>query len=144
TNPIPWGVNNSRTYRPSGGILYKFFVTPSFGFRFGASYIGIGGADSLSDVGANQLRNLSFKNNMLEAQAGFELNLLPLDIEKFRFTPYVFASLGVFYSNPTALDDDGKKVKLRNLGTEGQGLPQYPDRDLYPVINASFPIGGGF
>lgn len=143
TNPIPWGVNNARTYRPSGGLIYKFFTSPSFGFRFGASYIGIGGADSLSDVGANQLRNLSFKNNLLEAHAGIEINLLPIDMEKFRFTPYIFASVGAFYGSPYAQDDEGKKVKLRNLGTEGQGLPQYPDRKLYPIINASFPIGGG-
>lgn len=143
TNPMPFGTTESRTYKPSAGLTYKFFVNPNVGFRFGASYIKISGADSLSVVKANQLRNLSFTNNMFEGYAAIELNLLPIDMEKFKFTPYIFFGIGAFYSNPFALDNDGKKTKLRALGTEGQGLPQYPDRKLYPIINASFPIGGG-
>lgn len=141
---IPWGINDAKTYTPSVGINYKYFINPNVGFRFGATYAKIRGADSLSDIRANQLRNLSFTNNIFEVSAGIEINFLPIDMEKFKFTPYIFAGIGAFYSNPFALDNDGKKVHLRNLGTEGQGLPQYPDRKVYSTINASVPFGGGF
>jgi len=140
---IPWGVNDAKTYTPSVGINYKYFVNPNLGFRFGATYVKISGADSLSDNRSHQLRNLSFTNNIFEVSAGVEYNFLPIDMEKFKVTPYVFAGIGAFYSNPFALDRDGKKVHLRTLGTEGQGLPQYPDRKVYSTINASVPFGGG-
>lgn len=144
SNPVPWGVHMSKTYKPSIGLTYKYFVNPHVGFRFGATYSRITAADSLSDGYAKQLRNLSFANDIFEVHGGIEINLLPIDMERFKFTPYIFAGIGAFYSNPFALDNDGEKVKLRTLGTEGQGLPQYPDRNFYSVINASFPIGGGF
>ncbi len=143
TKWIPTGVENSATYRPSGGLIYKYFVNPSVGFRFGASYISVTAADSLSEIGANKLRNLSFKNNMFELYGGIELNLLPIDMDKFHLTPYVFAGVGAFYGSPTALDDKNEKIVLRNMSTEGQGLPHYPDRQVYPLVNAMFPFGGG-
>lgn len=143
TQWVPTGVQNSATYKPSGGIIYKYFVNPNVGFRFGASYISITGADSLSNIAANKLRNLSFANNMVEVYGGFELNLLPIDMEKFHFTPYIFGGIGAFYGKPFAMDGNQEKVNLRDLGTEGQGLPMYPDRKTYPLVNAMFPFGGG-
>lgn len=141
---IPWGVNDAKTYKPSIGLTYKYFVNPHVGFRFGATYARITAADSLSDIRANQLRNLSFTNDIFEIHGGIEINFLPIDMERFKFTPYIFAGIGGFYSSPFAEDNDKNKTKLRSLGTEGQGLPQYPDRKLYPVVNASFPLGFGF
>ncbi|MFT4061523.1 MAG: DUF6089 family protein [Edaphocola sp.] len=143
TKLIPFGRVESQTYKPSGGVIYKYFVNPSAGFRFGASYISITAADSLSDIAANKLRNLSFGNNLIETYGAFELNLLPIDMEKFHVTPYVFAGIGAFYGRPFAKDDNNEKVYLRDLSTEGQGLPQYPDRKVYPLVNAMFPFGGG-
>jgi hypothetical protein len=143
TQWVPTGVQNAPTYKPSGGIIYKYFVNPNVGFRFGASYISITGADSLSNITANKLRNLSFANHMVEVYGGIELNLLPIDVDKFHFTPYIFAGIGAFYGKPFAMDDQGNKVNLRDLGTEGQGLPMYPDRKTYPLVNAMFPFGGG-
>lgn len=143
TKWIPTGVENAKTYRPSGGIIYKYFVNPSVGFRFGASYISITGADSLSEIVAHKLRNLSFANNIIETYGAIELNLLPIDMDKYHFTPYIFAGLGAFYSSPYAMDDKNEKVVLRDMSTEGQGLPQYPDRKVYPLVNAMFPFGGG-
>lgn len=143
-SPIPWGVHMSKTYKPSFGLTYKYFVNPHIGFRFGATYARITAADSLSGIRANQLRNLSFTNDIFELHGGIEINFLPIDMERFKFTPYIFAGIGGFYSSPFAFDAEGEKVKLRNLGTEGQGLPQYADRKFYSMINTSFPIGGGF
>ncbi|KAA5537262.1 outer membrane beta-barrel protein [Taibaiella lutea] len=143
TKWVPTGIQNASTYKPSGGIIYKYFVNPRVGFRFGASYISITGADSLSDIAANKLRNLNFTNNLVEVYGGIELNLLPIDMEKFHFTPFVFAGIGAFYGKPFTRDALDNKTNLRDLGTEGQGLPMYPDRKVYPLVNAMFPFGGG-
>lgn len=143
TKWIPTGSLESRTYKPSGGIIYKYFVNPRVGFRFGASYVGITAADSLSSIAVNKLRNLSFTNNMAEVYGAVELNMLPIDLEKFKVTPFVFVGVGAFYSNPFTKDDQGEKIFLRALSTEGQGLPQYPDRKVAPLINGMFPLGGG-
>src|SRR5690606_6206728 len=133
-NWIPTGNSNMKTYSPSAGIIYKYYPNPQVGFRFGASFIRITAADSLSDVVANQRRNLNFTNNMFETYGAIELNLLPIDMEKFKVTPYVFGGIGAFYGSPFTKDNKGDKVFLRNMSTEGQGLPQYPDRKIYPVV----------
>lgn len=143
TKRIPWGNDFSRTYQPAAGITYKYFVNPRVGFRFGGSYMRLTAADSLSNVNANYLRNLHFANDIYELHGGIEINLLPVDMEKFMASPYIFAGIGGFYSSPFVLNTQSEKINLRNLGTEGQGLPQYPDRQVYPVLNASFPVGLG-
>lgn len=140
-NLIP---EDTRLMRPSIGIMYKYFVNNHVGFRFAANYINLTAADSLSKNKTYERRNLSFRNDIAELYGGIELNLLPVGPEKGKFTPYIFAGVGAFYSNPFAYNAKGEKEFLRDLSTEGQGLSQYPDRSVYPVINAAFPIGAGF
>jgi len=139
----PKWIPDSKMIKPSAGIIYKYFFTPSIGIRASASFIQLTAADSLSEVVANQRRNLSFANRVVELQGGFEINLLPIDIEKFKFTPYIFGGVAATYGNPYTRDIMGDKFYLRNMATEGQGLPGYPDRQLYPLVNAAFPFGGG-
>ncbi len=143
TQTVPWGRDAAKTYRPSAGIIYKFFMNPRVGVRFGATYMRVTGADSLSKNAASRLRNLNFTNDMGELYGALEFNFLPVEVNKFKVSPYVFVGVGAFYSNPYTIDNDGEKTFLRTLGTEGQGLPNYPDRKIYPVINAMVPIGGG-
>ncbi|WP_344822539.1 DUF6089 family protein [Rurimicrobium arvi] len=133
----------STDYHPMIGVSYKLFMTPQVGLRFGASYTTISGADSLSDIKAHYLRNLSFASRIIEAHAGVEYNFWPVDRVRSRISPYVFAGVGVFYSNPYTNNQNGDKVYLRPLSTEGQGLPAYPDRKVYSNINVSFPFGAG-
>ncbi len=61
-----------------------------------------------------------------------------------KVTPYLFGGISVFYFNPYATDPAGDKVYLRPLSTEGEGLPMYPDRKEYSLVNMAFPFGGGF
>lgn len=140
---VPTDMASSHTYKPAGGIIYKYFMNPRLGIRASASYMSITGADSLSQVQANRLRNLSFQNNLIEGYAALEYNFIPIEVHKFKVSPFVFAGVGAVYGNPFTRDKDNKKVFLRDLNTEGQGLPQYPDRKVYPLVNAMFPIGGG-
>jgi hypothetical protein len=137
-------IPNTKLMKPSAGIIYKYFFNPHLGIRAAASYINLSAADSLSPNRADQLRNLDFTNHMLEVQVGLELNIFPIDIEKAKFTPFLFAGIAGTYGNPFTRDINNEKFHLRNLSTEGQGLPGYPDRKLYSLVNASFPLGGGF
>jgi len=130
-------------YHPMAGIMYKFFMNPSVGMRFGASYTSLSAGDSASNIPNNQLRNLSFATHLFEMHGGLEVNMLPIEILRYKFTPYVFGGISAFYFNPFAEDPNGNKVLLRPLSTEGQGLPMYSDRKQYSNVNLAFPIGGG-
>ena len=131
-------------YHPMGGIIYKYFMSPHVGVRFGASFTKISGADSLSDIPVKVQRNLNFSSNLFEVHGGLEINLLPIDIDRMKVTPYIFGGIGIFYYNPyTYAPGSNEKVYLRPLSTEGQGLRQYPDRKEYNLVNVSFPFGGG-
>jgi hypothetical protein len=82
------------------------------------------------------LRNLNFTSHIFEFQAIGEVNLKKYmhDVagkrQRDRWAPYVGGGLGFFWFNPysRAVDGDGNstgdKVKLRKLGTEGQGIIQ--------------------
>jgi hypothetical protein len=103
------------------------------------------GRISASDAYATQAdlraRNLSFESAIAEGNLLVEYNLL--DLRAHRLTPYVFAGVAVFHFNPYAYDSTGKKVYLRLLSTEGEGLPQYPNRKPYALTQMSIPFGGG-
>lgn len=131
-------------YRACGGLTYKYFVHPSVGFRFGASYASLYGADSLSESPAVRARNLNFQTNLFEFHGGIEANLLPVDFDEFKFSPYIFVGLALFYYNPYTQGPNYEKIYLRPLSTEGQGLKQYPDRKIYSLVNVGVPLGGGF
>jgi hypothetical protein len=131
-------------YRPMATVLYKFFITPRVGLRTGVSIAQVTAADSLSRIPINQARNLSFTSNIFEFHGAVEYNFLPIEVLHRKVTPYIFGGIGVFYFNPFAEDAGGNKHFLRPLSTEGQGLPMYPDRKQYSLVNMSFPFGGGF
>lgn len=130
-------------YRASGGLLYKYFVHPSLGFRFGANYASLYGADSISESPAVKKRNLNFQTNLFEVSAAVEASMIPVDFDEYKFSPYVFAGFCLFYYNPYTIGANDDKIYLRPLSTEGQGLRQYPDRKVYTLVNAGFPLGGG-
>ena len=130
-------------YKPMGGIVYKYFMSPHVGLRFGATYTSLTAADSLSDIQVKKDRNLRFGTNLFEVHGGLELNLLPIDVDRMKVTPYIFGGISVFYFNPYTDGPNQERVYLRPLSTEGQGLAQYPDRKEYSLVNAAFPFGGG-
>ena len=127
--------------RPALGLLVRKDINRYLSVR-GAITWGIAtGADSTNSAKDLKARNLSFRSNVLEGSVIGEFNFLDLD-EK-GFTPYVFVGIGVFGFDPTAKDQSGNRVRLRPLGTEGQGLPQYPTRVPYDLWAISIPFGAG-
>ena len=139
-----WDIDPGVT-RPAVGIVFTQNLNPRFGLRFNAYYSQLRGDDALTEEPARNYRNLHFKSNIFELSMVFELNILKFDPNGRaggRFTPYIFGGVGGFYYEPKARFE-GEWIQLRPLGTEGQGLPEYPDRKKYATLDVSFPLGAG-
>jgi hypothetical protein len=98
--------------------------------------------DKLSDRVFARLRNLNFTSIILEGSISVEYDFFKLRVEK-QWTPYIFAGVGYFFFNPYTYDTAGNKFYLQPYGTEGQGLPQYPDRKFYSLYQLNIPAGFG-
>jgi len=88
-----------------------------------------------------KLRNLSFYTTLKEAYAALEFDLL--NIDKTRFTPYLFGGLAVFHFNPWTYDNAGQKWYLKPLSTEGQGIKDFPTQKPYSLTQFALPFGAG-
>lgn len=110
--------------------------------RGGIGWGMLQGDDQQSKKEYIRIRNLSFKTMVAELSLCAEVNLL--DPEAYYAYPYLLTGVGVFRFNPYAYDNNHKKVNLQPLGTEGQGLPQYPGRHKYSLTQLFIPFGGGW
>jgi hypothetical protein len=128
--------------RPSGGLNIKYNSGDFVNMRFGLAYARIGAADKYNSSQLLKDRNLSFVSNIAEINAIVEINLA--DPETYSSYPYVLGGVGVFHFNPFTTDDQGKKVFLRPLSTEGEGLKEYPDRKEYALTQVCIPVGIGW
>ena len=128
---------------PALGLGLSYNITNKLAVRGVASYLKISGSDASNGESKDlSVRNLSFKSSVLEAQLALEYTFL--DLEERSISPYVFAGVAAFHFNPYAYDANGDKVLLRSLATEGQGLPQYPEKEMYKNNQLAIPFGGGF
>lgn len=121
------------------GLSYK--LTNNLYIR-GAYLAGQVQADDKLNTGKNKRRNLNFKSVILAGSFTIEYDVFKFRVNK-QWTPYVFAGVGYFYFNPNTHDTAGNKYYLRPLGTEGQGLPQYPGRKVYSIYQFNIPAGIG-
>lgn len=89
-------------------------------------------------------RNLSFYTTIKEASLSLEASLL--DLSTTHFTPYIYGSASLYHFNPWAYDNSGKKTFLQPLGTEGQGLSQFPKQKPYKLtqLNVGFGVGARY
>jgi Outer membrane protein beta-barrel domain len=128
--------------KPAVGLGLSYDITSKLIIRGAANYMNVSGSDASGNAaGKVSFRNLRFRSAILEAQLAFEYNLL--DMEQRGFAPYVFAGIAAFHFNPYSFDKAGKKIFLRSLGTEGQGLSRYPQKKLYANNQWALPFGGG-
>lgn len=127
--------------KPAFALGASIAITDKLSLRGLATIASIKAADSYSNDPLKQARNLSFQSKVYDASATIVYEFF--DIAEKRYTPYVFAGGSVFHFNPTAYDSTGQLVYLMGRRTEGQGLPQYPDRQMYKQIQFSIPFGGG-
>lgn len=137
--------------KPSLTVWYRNTFNPRFAVKTGFTLSQIQGDDRLakstdrsSGDWYRSYRNLRFQSVLLEGSVTGEVHILrfiPGSLTH-RWTPYVSTGVGVVYFNPKA-DYNGELVALQPLGTEGQGLEQYPDRKKYSLIQAVIPIAMG-
>jgi hypothetical protein len=134
--PRAFTLNEAAGVLSAGGT---FELSDRFALRSDYSVAKVGGDDKYSVI--NVSRNLNFKTLVRELSLMAEFNLL--NISERSWTPYIFAGIGVFRFSPYTFDSSGKKIYLQGLGTEGQGLSAYPDRQRYKRTQLNMPFGGG-
>lgn len=113
--------------------------------HFSLNYFLATGKLQASDANSSSKRahrNLSFASSIGETDLTLEANLFDPTV-RHAFTPYGFVGVGLFRMDPYTFDSTGAKVYLQPLGTEGEGLPEYPDRKPYKLVQFNIPFGVG-
>ncbi len=128
--------------RPAATLNIKFNSGDLINLRAGIGYGKVVADDKRNPDPGLKSRNLNFKSTILEFNICGEINLFDPAIH-YSF-PYIFGGLGVFHFDPFTHDNEGKKTYLQPLGTEGQGIEQYPDRKKYPLTQLCLPVGLGW
>lgn len=128
----------------SASIFYLRQLNNYVGLKLVGGYSFLAASDANSPNMAEKRRNLSFNNNVYELYAAGDFNFFKFypELPDYRFTPYVSFGLGAIFFDPYAYYR-GKKVMLRDLGTEGQGSAQYPGKKKYAKTALVVPIGIG-
>ena len=126
------------------GLSYRYTMGPRFALKLAGHYGQVHG-DSKYDSKSKRYKNLSFSTQLVDIEAGLEINFLEYvpGSSNHRFTPYIFGGIAVFKFNPTAVYQ-GKQYELQPLGTEGQGLTAYPESKPYKLTAFAIPFGFGF
>jgi opacity protein-like surface antigen len=115
-------------------------LTKNLAVKIDVGYQKIQAKDSKNSKAVLKNRNLGFASNVFDASLNLEYTLF--DLTKRKISPFVSVGLGAVFFNPYAYENvTGKRVYLRTLGTEGQGLGGYPD--FYKGVAAEFPVAGG-
>lgn len=108
------------------GAFYRYNYDDRLSLRTQFNYGKIEGTDANSNNSFNQLRNLSFTNQIFELNALGEFNFLPfshLSPKSRKITPYTFIGLNLFYHNPSvSASEDGKIKKIQAALPMGFGI----------------------
>jgi hypothetical protein len=134
----PFTLNQAHGAFTVGG---SYDLNEHFALRADLSFAKVGADDKFQTKEGTRIRNLNFKSKITELAVLAQYS--PLSLEYNKWTPYVFAGVGVYKFNPYTYDNIGYKVFLQPLSTEGQGLKEYPDRKVYKTVQLNVPIGGG-
>ena len=139
------------------GAYIGFIPFEFLNIKISASIGKVDGADSLiTGKGgleeARKARNLHFRSFIKEAYLSAELYPTALfeysanDVI-YKVRPYALLGVGVFQFKPQAqyVKNDGSKewTDLKPLRTEGQGMPNHPDKKEYSLTQINIPYGIG-
>ncbi len=133
-----------RETRPSAAGFVRYRLAQSLALRGSFTWATISGQDINSNDALVHNRNLSFRSYLQEVAIGIEWNIPGIDPYTLA-TPWsacFFLGLGGTHFNPQARLD-GVWYDLQPLGTEGQGLPEYPDRKPYARFTLVVPMAAG-
>lgn len=127
--------------KPAVGLSVNYEISDRVMLRSGFMLAKVEGGDMFSGSEfLKQNRNLSFQSKITEFSLIGELTAF--NLYNVRWSPYAFGGIAVYRFNPF-VQDSGRKVFLQPLGTEGQGLAEYPNRRPYALTQFSIPFGGG-
>lgn len=133
-------LTTSQTHGAFGlGVQYE--LNKHIILRSGLIYGKISGDDKNAEDDLRRRRNLNFNSKILEFNLMAEYDFL--DLQEYRFTPYVFGGLAIFGFDPYTNDTLGARYYLQPLSTEGQGLSTYPEKKPYHRVQPSIPFGAG-
>ncbi len=141
---------NPENSRISGGIFLQFTYRYALGLRLELNAGSLMAYDSIlkndrSEASSRYQRNLHFKSPITELLMLGEvhpLRFFGMNRKPNIVSPYLIAGTGIFHFDPrTSLN--GEWIALHDLCTEGQGFPEYPDRQPYRLTQLNFPLGIG-
>lgn len=150
-SPFLWDLELSQT-RPAAHVDLRYFVAQKMALRGRATYGVLAGNDNLTTEPFRQNRNLSFKSDVYEFSLVYEFHLYKEELghvydlrgvqgnKSTRIGFYAFAGVGGFYFDPKA-PFENTWVRLKPLGTEGQGLPGGGEE--YKNFQVCIPMGFG-
>jgi hypothetical protein len=149
--------NNIELTRIMPGIYFQVNPTQYFNIRASFNFGRLEGADSVINrkgglENARSDRDQHFRSPLTEFLLTGEFYptvFLEEDAEDVwhKFRPYFLFGVGVFKFKPQGqyIDPNGAAtwVDLKPLRTEGQGMPNYPDRKEYSLTQVNLPYGIG-
>jgi hypothetical protein len=118
------------------GAFLRYNYDSRFALKTSLGFGRIQGNDANSSAGFNNLRGLSFQNDIYELSSVIEFNFfdfMPFRDDSYKATPYAFLGLSYFIHNPKLQTDDGL-VAVRNAQLEGES---------YSAHQAAIPFGAG-
>tara|TARA_A100001388_G_C28758136_1_gene496141 strand:+ start:425 stop:1264 length:840 start_codon:yes stop_codon:yes gene_type:complete len=131
---------------PFISINYKENVDKRISYRANILMGQIKGDDRVENRDSiSRERGLHFKSKLYEISGKIEFNFLPFELGNpmYKWTPFLFSGLSMFYFNPQAENYNGEWVDLQPLSTEGQETTSFPERQRYRLSQFAIPIGGG-
>lgn len=150
-SPFLWDLEVSQT-RPAVHFDYRYFAGQAVALRARATYGVMAGNDNLTTELFRQNRNLSFKSDLYEVSLVLEVHPYKEELghvhslrgvkgeRSTRVGLYAFAGIAGLYFDPKA-PFENTWVRLKPLGTEGQGLPNGAPE--YSNISWGIPMGVG-
>lgn len=133
-----------QTHAAFGGF-FRYNIHRFVSARINVFYGTISGDDAKAESAWRNERNLSFRSRVLEAGLTVEYNILgyqPYNFER-TFSPYIFGGIAGFRHNPEAYYDN-RWIELQPLGTEGQGMADFPAQYSRTAIAIPFGLGAKY
>lgn len=150
-SPFVWDLELSQT-RPAASFAYRYYVARKVALRARLTYGVLAGNDNLTSEPYRMNRNLNFKSDVVEFSVVGELHFYREELghmydlrgvkgtKSSRVGLYLFGGIGGFYFDPRAQFNNAW-VRLKPLGTEGQGLPGGAEE--YNNFQVCIPMGVG-
>lgn len=150
-SPFVWDLELSQT-RPAASLAYRYYIARKQALRMRMTYGVLAGNDNLTTEPFRMTRNLNFKSDVFELSLVYEIHLYREELghvydlrgvkgtKSSRVGLYFFGGIGGFYFDPRA-QFNNQWVRLKPLGTEGQGLPGGADE--YNNFQLCIPMGVG-